>query len=311
MKKLMVFTLLAIFSYAREFIGKVPLVEKANQVHYTGSHLNSPELLHNILYYQKWGGLFTYLQVHWFRTIFAATIVGVLIVFLLHYLIIGPKRFSHEGKKYYIFSLFMRIVHWVAALAFVIIIPTGLIMIYGKYFGGGDFVLTARYLHSIGTVIFIIAVIPMFLVWAVPMLLSLDDFKWLIMAGGYLSKGKVVVPVCKFNAGQKLWFWVATLGGFLMIITGAMMYFQDFDIYIIKSLGYDQIDVIRIAAIVHNLFGVIVLAMFVTHLYMSIFAIKGSLDSMITGYKSEDEVSHMHNAFFERKLKGRECKDCN
>jgi len=303
MKKLMVFTLLAIFSYAKEFIGKVPLVEKANQVHYTGSHLNSPELLHNILHYQKWGEFFVYLQVHWFRLLFGYITIAVLIVFLLHYLVIGPKKFSHDGRKFYVFSLFMRIIHWIAAIAFVIIVPTGFMMIFGKYLGGGDLVLTARYLHSIGTVLFIVAVIPMFLAWLVPMLPTLDDIKWLFIAGGYLSKKKREIPAGKFNAGQKMWFWLATLGGFVMIITGAIMYFEDFDIALLKTLDMDQIDILRVSAIVHNFLGMAIAALFITHLYMSIFAIKGSLDSMISGYKSEDELKYLHSSFYKKLMK--------
>lgn len=303
MKKFILFLFGAVLLNAREFIGKVPLVENAKQVHFSGSHLNSPQLLHNILYYQNWGELFTYLQVHWFRLLFGSIAIGVILVFILHYLIIGPKKFSHEGKKFYIFSLFKRVIHWIAAIAFVIIVPTGFMMIYGKYLGGGDLVLFARYLHDIGGVLFLLAVIPMFLMWLIPMLPSFDDIKWLFIAGGYLTKKKVEVPAGEFNAGQKMWFWLATVGGFVMIVSGAVMYFQDFDIAFVNSLGLDQIDINRIAVIVHNFLGMAVAALFITHLYMSIFAIKGSLDSMISGYKSEDELKYLHSSFYKKLMK--------
>ncbi len=286
--------------FAGEIGGKVPLASQDLGVYDGVSRLNSPELVHNILHYQTWGELFVYLQVHWFKMLFFGITAGVLVVFLLHYLIIGPKRFSHEGKGIYVYSIFKRVVHWTAALAFVMVVPTGFMMIFGKELGGGDLVLTARYIHSIGTVLFIVSAIPMFFMWFIPMLATFHDVKWLFMLGGYLTKKQVVVPVCKFNAGQKLWFWVAMLGGFVMIGTGAMMYFQDFHLAVLDRFGLDQIDIIRIAAIVHNFFGMAVTALFITHLYMSLFAIKGSLGSMIDGYKSEDEVHYMHNAFYEK-----------
>ena len=44
----------------------------------------------------------------------------------------------------------------------------------------------------------------------------------------HLNKNKKPVPAGRFNAGQKTWFWLATLGGVVMIGTGAAMYFQDF-----------------------------------------------------------------------------------
>ncbi len=302
MKKILMLCLGFFGLYAREIAGKVPLVSKDMAPHSGGDLLVSSQMIDNILHYQTWGELFVYLQVHWFRLLFFGITVGVLVVFLLHYLIIGPKKFAHSGKGIFVYSIFKRVVHWAAALAFVLVIPTGFMMIFGKELGGGDLVLTARYVHSIGTVLFIVSFIPMFLMWLIPMLPSFDDIKWFLMLGGYLTKKKVVVPAGQFNAGQKMWFWVAMLGGIVMIGSGAMMYFQDFHLSILDRFGLDQIDLIRVAAITHNFLGVAVAALFITHLYMSLFAIKGSLDSMIDGYKSEDEVRYMHSSFY-KKLK--------
>ena len=302
MKKILMLCLGFFGLYAREIAGKVPLVSKDMAPHSGGDLLVSSQMIDNILHYQTWGEFFVYLQVHWFRLLFFGITVGVLVVFLLHYLIIGPKKFAHSGKGIFVYSIFKRVVHWAAALAFVLVIPTGFMMIFGKELGGGDLVLTARYVHSIGTVLFIVSFIPMFLMWLIPMLPSFDDIKWFLMLGGYLTKKKVVVPAGQFNAGQKMWFWVAMLGGIVMIGSGAMMYFQDFHLSILDRFGLDQIDLIRVAAITHNFLGMAVAALFITHLYMSLFAIKGSLDSMIDGYKSEDEVRYMHSSFY-KKLK--------
>ena len=68
----------------------------------------------------------------------------------------------------------------------------------------------------------------------------------------------------------------------------------------LKNLNLDQIDINRIAAIVHNFLGVAIAALFITHLYMSIFAIKGSLESMKSGYKSEDELKYLHSSFYKK-----------
>ena len=43
--------------------------------------------------------------------------------------------------------------------------------------------------------------------------------------------------------------------------------------------------------------GIALLAFLLTHLYMSLFAIKGAIQSMITGYKSKDEVDHLHSKY--------------
>jgi len=251
----------------------------------------------------KLGPLFTMLQANYFAQIFLAVLVGVPAVFLLHYLVIGAKVFSHDGKKIYAFSIFNRIVHQVAAISFIVLIPTGFIMTFGTYFGGGDFVRMMKDLHGLSTVSFAIVVIPMFLMWIKDMLPSFDDIKWMMILGGYLSKVKKPIPAGKFNAGQKMWYWLATLGGMVMILTGAAMYFLDFNIAMVTSMtGLSQIDLLRVAAILHAFVGMAVVALFFTHIYMSVFAIKGAINSIITGYKEEEEVEILHSSWY-KKLK--------
>ena len=304
MKKIAMMLLGLSLLKAGEVAGKVPLAMQDMGASRGSNPLKSSQMISDILQYnQGYGAKFLHFQTEWFKPLFMYIGLGVLLVFFLHYVIIGPKRFSHEGKQYYIFSLFMRIVHWIAAMGFVLIVPTGFMMVFGDALGGGALVLNARYLHTIGTVLFSIAVIPMFLVWLVPMLPTLDDIKWLFIAGGYLSKKKRVIPAGKFNAGQKLWFWIGTLGGFVMIATGALMYFQKVDIApLLAMMGVtmNQVEALRLSAIVHNFLGMAVAALFVTHLYMSIFAIKGALQSMVTGYKSEDELKHLHSSYYKK-----------
>ncbi|CRF46695.1 formate dehydrogenase subunit gamma [Helicobacter heilmannii] len=246
----------------------------------------------------KLGQLWTLWQGHYFLWLFLAVVLGVALAFLLHYLVIGPKQFAHSGQKVPFFSLFNRIVHWIAGMSFILLVPTGLIMIFGSFFGGGAFVRFCRITHSIGCVVFIIAVIPMFLMWFKPMILSLADFKWLFIMGGYLSKEHKPVPAHKFNAGQKTWFWVATLGGFVMIASGALLYFNTNDLSKIANFfGLYQISLLRLSALVHNFFGLMLVGFFIVHLYMSLFAIKGSLQSMIDGDKELEEVKILHSLY--------------
>jgi len=250
----------------------------------------------------KLGPLFTLLQSTYFVPIFLAILVGVPAVFLVHYLIIGPKVFSHDGQPIFAFTLFKRAIHLIAAIAFIVLIPTGLMMVFGKYLGGGTLIEFARHFHAIATVMFAISVVPMFLFWFIDMLPTFDDVKWMFILGGYLSKEIKEIPAGKFNAGQKMWFWIATLGGFVMIATGAVMFYQDFDFGIAKSLGVSQIDLLRASAIVHNVLAFAVMAFFFTHVYMAAIAIKGAIYSMITGYKEHEEVKYLHSTWY-KKLK--------
>ena len=261
------------------------------------------DMILNIAQYDKegslhLGALFTLLQSTYFKPLFFGVLFGIPAIFFIHYMIIGPMIFSHDRKKIYVFSVFNRMVHTIAGIAFIILIPTGLVMMFGTTFGGGEFVRFCKEIHAISTLLFIVSIVPMFFMWLKDMLPTSDDIKWMMILGGYLNKRKDPIPAGKFNAGQKMWYWIATLGGFLMILTGAIMYFQDFKIDFVASL-ITQIDLLRGSAILHNALGLAILALFLTHVYMSVFAIKGAIHSIITGYKEEEEVEILHSSFYQ------------
>jgi len=237
-------------------------------------------------HWQKYGQLFTTLQGHWFGKLFLAVITIIPAVFLLHYLIIGAKHFSHDGKQIYFFNLFNRIVHFIAAVSFTLLVITGLLTIFGSIFGGGTFIRAARTVHLLSAMVFVVPCLLMFIMWVRDMLPKIYDLAWMFMLGGYLSKENKPVPAGKFNGGQKGYFWFATLGGAVMAYTG----------FIIWGFGAD-LDTIRLYTIIHNFLGAAIVAFYLTHVYMSVFAIAGSLQSMKTGYKPKDEVDILHSRY--------------
>ncbi len=254
------------------------------------------QLVGSVPHYHVWGLAFVNLQVYYFKLLFLIVTGAMLIIFFLHYISVGPKRFDEGGQRIKFFSVFHRFIHWLAALSFVLLVPTGFIMVFAKYFGGDGFVRVMRFLHDVGAFIFLISIVPMFIMWVKDMIPHPDDFKWIATGGGYFVKHKVETGAGKFNPGQKLWFWVAVLIGSVMLATGVAMYFQQFNIGMFPY----QIDLLRFSAILHNFLAMVLIAMFLVHLYMSLFVVKGSIKSMITGYKSEDEVKHLHSSFYKR-----------
>ncbi len=236
--------------------------------------------------WQEYGELFTVLQAEWFRPVFLALISIVPAVFALHYIIVGAKHFDHDGEQILFFSLYNRIVHFVAAISFTLLVITGLLIIFGSFFGGGTFIRTARHVHLISAMVFAVPGLLMFVMWIKDMLPQLHDIAWVIILGGYLSKQKKPVPAGKFNAGQKMYFWLATVGGGVMAYSG----------YLIWSFG-EAVDTIRIYTMIHNVLGMAIVAFYLTHVYMSVFAIAGSLQSIKTGYKPKEEVDILHSRY--------------
>lgn len=239
--------------------------------------------------WQKYGQTFTNWQSNYFNNIYIGILVVVPLIFLLHYIIIGPMKFSHEGEQIPWFSIFSRIIHWIAAVAFTCMVLTGLAIIFGKIFGGGAFVRGLRYIHGVLAVIFMADAVVMFFMWVKDAFPVPKDLKWFLIMGGYLSKVKKPIDDGKFNAGQKVWFWLGTIGGLVMGVTGYIIFFFS-----------GEPDTLRISVMIHIILGMFLVAMFFVHLYMSIFAIKGSLKSMINGHKPIDEAKILHNGYYEK-----------
>ncbi len=236
--------------------------------------------------WQQYGQLFTDLQQHLFPRLFLLVITIVPVFFFLHYIAIGPISIPHDGKQVYCYNLFVRIIHWCTALSFSLLVITGLFVFFGSFIGSGALGILGRNIHFVSAITCVASAFFMFLFWVKDMLPALYDLKWMMIVGGYLTKEVKPVPAGKFNAGQKMWFWLAILGGAVMAVTG---YF----LYILQG----NIDILRLSSIIHNALGAVLVAMFLIHLYMSIVAIKGSLGSMINGYKNETELKILHSRF--------------
>ena len=230
-------------------------------------------------------------------------LLATILVFVFHYFVFGPKKFSHLGKRILAFNGFERFIHFIAALSWVILVPTGLIMLFGKSFGG-EIAGICKCLHQIATVGFAVAIIPMFLMWVFKMFPTFYDIKWLAILGGYLSKTKKPIPAGKFNAGQKMWFWVAMLGGAIMIASGALMYFTDYNTAsTTQILGLNGLEALRLSASLHTILGLVCIVFFTMHIYMSVFGVKGAIGSMINGYKDEEEIYLLHHYWYQNLVK--------
>lgn len=161
--------------------------------------------------WQQYGKLFTSLQSKIFSQIFLLVVTVVPLIFLLHYIVIGPMVFSHEGRQIYYFNLFARCIHWCAGISFALLVITGLLIIFGSLVGGGVLPRTGRTVHLISAVIFSGSALFMLVIWAKDMIYAPYDFLWMLILGGYLSKEKNQyrredsMPDKKAGFGWQLW----------------------------------------------------------------------------------------------------------
>ncbi len=129
------------------------------------------------------------------------------------------------------FNLLERIVHWVVGVTYVALLLTGLAFAYPPLFwltaplGGGAM---ARVLHPYIGALFGVAMLLMVVLWIRDMFLNRQDVKWMAAVHHYATHQRDKVPPAgKYNAGQKLFFWVQGVLAVVFVATGVMLWFPE------------------------------------------------------------------------------------
>ena len=138
--------------------------------------------------------------------------------------------------------------------------------------GGGE---TVRRWHPWGGVVFGVALGLMFRNWAREMKLDADDKVWLANAHKYAVHDEEGLPEPgRFNAGQKMLFWLQSLAVIVLIATGVVLWFPE-----------AMPRALRLAAIlVHPAVAVLSIGGIIVHIYMGTAAVPGALRGMIQGW---------------------------
>ena len=232
-------------------------------------------------------------QVDYFMTLrdsaiipsFGIAMLAFIVISLGHFFAIGPKDLSARDDADLIpwWNLFERIVHAISAIAFVILGISGLAITFGRYMGGGTPTLVLRTLHDYSGLVFTPCVIVLALLWVRHAIPRSYDMEWFTHAGGYLGyKGKLTSG--KFNAGQKLWYWIMVIAGLLLVYSGLMQYFE------IGTVLQRRTDVI-----IHFFAAIPIILMFLVHLYMSTLGTRGTFMGMINGRFSKTAAQNYHS----------------
>jgi formate dehydrogenase subunit gamma len=229
----------------------------------------------------------------------AYVFAGVLSVLLVYLLIRGRIRIKagRSGVRIPRYSRWDRWVHWIMVAVFLTLALSGVILLYGRLvliplLGQEGFAVTAqisKWLHDITGPVFIVSLLVMtftFLREALPRFKV--DIMWFLRAGGYLggkhpSSGKI-------NAGQKSWYWTVVLGGLLLVGSGLVMYFPNFQ---------QGREMLQDATMVHGLAAVFVIAFMFIHIYLASIGMEGSLECMTRGSCDENWAKEQHDLWYE------------
>ncbi len=172
-----------------------------------------------------------------------------------------------------------RINHWIVAIAFVLAGLSGLAMFHPAFFsltglfGGGAW---TRTLHPyIGIVMFTAFVSMAKRFWKHNVMVPVD-YEWLKLLPDVLTNREDRLPkIGKYNAGQKLLFWMLVVALPTLFVTGLIFWRAWF-------AEYFPIPVIRLAALLHAVAAATLITGILVHIYAAIW-IKWTVGAMIRG----------------------------
>ncbi len=195
------------------------------------------------------------------------------------------------------FTYFERAAHWSNAIAFCVLAISGLVMAFGKFvllpvIGGALFgwlTYALKTAHNFAGPLFAVSLLVVFITFVRDNLPTKGDVAWLLKGGGLL--GGTEVPSHRFNAGEKAIFWggVFALG---IVVVGSGLVLDK----LIPGLDYLRGDM-QIANMIHAVAAVLMMVMFLGHIYIGTIGMKGAYQGMKTGYVDEG-WAHEHHALW-------------
>jgi formate dehydrogenase subunit gamma len=206
---------------------------------------------------------------------------------------------ANTGRQIERFTPFERSAHWLNAIAFVSLAISGVVMAFGKFFllpvlgltlfGWLSYAL--KNIHNFVGPLFAVSLVVVFITFVRDNLPAKGDLAWVLKGGGLLS-GKEV-PSHRFNAGEKIVFWGGVFAlGLVVVVSGLVMN------KLVPGFG-DTRGQMQIANMVHGVATVLMMAMFLGHIYIGSIGMKDSYKAMRTGYVDEAWAKEHHEWWYD------------
>jgi formate dehydrogenase subunit gamma len=206
---------------------------------------------------------------------------------------------QETGRKIERFTPLERAAHWTNAIAFVCLAVSGLVIAWGKFFiqpiiGNALFgwlTYALKNLHNFAGPLFAVSLIIVFVTFLKDNWPSKEDITWLIKGGGMFSGQEV--PSHRFNAGEKVVFWLGVLGLGVIVVASGLVLDK-----LIPGLIYER-GTMQIANMIHGVATVLMMAMFMGHIYMGTIGMQGAYSAMRTGYVDETWAKEHHELWYD------------
>lgn len=190
------------------------------------------------------------------------------------------------------------VMHWTVAVGFILALLTG----YAVFFEGSSKLLVneagyvIRLIHRIGGVLFIVAPLIYF-IFSKKRFGFLGAFKWnksdigwlLSAPKHYFVGGGDMPPQQKYNTGQKMFYLFAVVFGFLLAVSGIILWFSWFS----PVVGL-------VMLFIHDLSAVLLTLFFFVHVYLVALHPneRTSFNAMTTGYMDRKYAEGHHELWY-------------
>jgi len=203
------------------------------------------------------------------------------------------------GRKIERFTPFERAAHWANAIAFVILGISGVVMAFGKFFllpiMGGTLFGWLTYLlknaHNFAGPLFAVSLVVVFLTFVKDNFPQKGDINWLLKGGGMLGGSEPASN--RFNAGEKIVFWGGVFSLGLLVVSSGFVLDK-----IVPGLIYER-GTMQIAHMVHAVATVLMMVMFIAHIYLGTIGMQGAYQGMKTGYVDETWAREHHEWWYD------------
>ncbi len=259
-------------------------------------------------------------------------LVGTIVIVAAFFAIRGRIKIDAgpSGQLIERFNGLERFAHWLTAGTFIVLGITGLNIMYGRYLFGGQPITSGEFgglhqlfaavtwygkiVHNFLAFAFMLGLVLSFVLWVRHNIPNKHDLKWLALAGG-LFKKNVHPPAKKFNAGQKLLFWVVILGGLSMSLSGISLMFpftfamfsDTFAVLNVFGLGLpadlSMVEEMQLSQLWHALVSLVMIAIVIAHIYIGTIGMEGAFDAMGSGMVDENWARE-HHGLWVAEMKG-------
>ena len=235
----------------------------------------------------------------------ALAIVAALIGLAVFYLWRGKLDYERRPGDRVIrrFSPVDRYAHWLLAITWVTLAVTGVILSAGKtvllpilgYTLFSWLATLAKNVHNFAGPILIVAVPLMFVRYIRDNGIGMEDVKWFTHILGYFKGHEY--PSGKFNAGEKLVFWVVlVILSTVLTITGLVLVFPNFD---------QTRATMQTANVIHMVAAYVAIALACVHIYLGTIGMTDAYRAMRYGYVDASWAKHHHALWYEDVVAGR------